>query len=522
MNRDFVFKNIGSVLKMNASLFSHHPALFFYNKKINYSELYQMVIRLAQGMRNLGIKKEDKVAIFLSNCPEFVISYFAIVSLGAVAVPINNMLKEQELESILQHSEAEIIITSIVYMEMVKKVVLNNRVYIKYIILTDGVLPGVLNLYEIVEHTSPLLDLEAIPEEAVASILYTSGTTGEPKGVLLTHRNFLSNVRSCVQAISPGPKDNFICILPMFHSFAFTVCILIPLCVGASVTIVDHIRPFRKVIRNVIKKKVTIFVAIPSVYNILAHIHIPLAFRERVFKLIGSVRLCISGAAALPVEVLEAFEEKFKVPLLEGYGLTEASPVVSLNPLNGIRKPGSVGLPLEDVEVKVVDENGKELPREEIGELLVKGPNVMKGYFKDESATKETLKEGWLYTGDLAKIDRDGYIYIVDRKKEMINVRGLNVYPQEIERVLNRHPKIKECAVIGVKDRFKGEVPKAFVVLKEEAVLKEREVIFYLRQQLALFKVPKYVEFVNSLPKTPSGKIAKKLLKQTQISDRQY
>jgi long-chain acyl-CoA synthetase len=510
--KDFVFENLYQMLRINKDKFKYQPCLLFYNKKISYFEFYQQVIRLAQGLKNLEVKKQDRVAIFLGNCPEFVVSYFAIVSLGAIAVPINNMLKEEELDFILRHSEAEILISSVAYIEMLRKIIQRDP-SIKYIILVDAVLPAFLNFYEIIEHTLPLEETVEINPDEVCSFLYTSGTTGEPKAVMLTHRNLLSNVKSCISAIHPTAKDNFICLLPMFHSFALTVCILIPLSVGASITIIDHIRPFRKVIRNVIKKKVTIFVAIPSIYNVLAHIRIPLAFRERVLKMIGSVKFCISGAQALPVEVLEAFEEKFKIPLLEGYGLTEASPVVSLNPLKGIRKPGSVGLPLEDIEVKVVDDEGRELKTEEIGELLVKGPNVMKGYFKDEFATQQTIKDGWLYTGDLAKIDKDGYIYIVDRKKEMINVRGLNVYPAEIEKVLARHPKIKECAVIGIKDRFKGEVPKAFVVLKENETLTQKELIDYLRQHLALFKIPKYIEFRNDLPKTATGKIAKKLLK---------
>jgi len=510
--KDFFFENLYQMLRINKDKFKYQTCLLFYNKKISYFTLYQQVIRLAQGLKNLGIKREDKVAIFLGNCPEFVISYFAIISLGAVAVPINNMLKEEELNFILRHSEAKILISSVVYIEIIKNATLKNP-FLKYIIITDAVLPDVLNFYEIIEHTLPLEEKAEIYPDDVCSFLYTSGTTGEPKAVMLTHRNFLSNVRSCILAIHPTAKDNFICLLPMFHSFALTVCLFIPLSVGASITIIDHIRPFRKVIRNVIKKKVTIFVAIPSIYNVLAHIHIPLAFRERVLKMIGSVRLCISGAAALPVEVLEAFEEKFKIILLEGYGLTEASPVVSLNPLRGIRKPGSVGLPLEDIEVKVVDEQGQKLKVDAVGELLVKGPNVMQGYFKDEIATQQSIKDGWLYTGDLAKIDSNGYIYIVDRKKDMINVRGLNVYPAEIEKVLARHPKIKECAVIGIKDRFKGEVPKAFVVLKENETLTQKEIIDYLRQHLALFKIPKYVEFRDDLPKTATGKIAKKLLR---------
>ena len=210
--------------------------------------------------------------------------------------------------------------------------------------------------------------------------------------------------------------------------------------------------------------------------------------------------------------MLKGFEEKFKVPLLEGYGLTEASPVVSLNSLQGIRKPGSVGLPIEGVEVEVVDGEGRRLAPGEIGELLVKGPNVMKGYFNNNQATSQAIKDNWLYTGDLCKIDQDGHIYIVDRKKDMINVRGLNVYPAEIERILLKHPKIKEAAVLGVADRFKGEVPKAFIVLKENQRLIKSEIIKYLREHLAMFKIPKHVEFRESLPKTATGKIAKRQL----------
>jgi long-chain acyl-CoA synthetase len=240
--------------------------------------------------------------------------------------------------------------------------------------------------------------------------------------------------------------------------------------------------------------------------------HIPAVFTSRVLKLIDPLRICISGAAALPVEVLKDFEDKFRVPLLEGYGLTEASPVVSLNPMRVKRKPGSVGFSIEGVKVKVVDDKGEDLAPDEIGELLVKGPNVMEGYFKNDAATKETIKDGWLYTGDLAKIDTDGYIYIVDRKKDMINVRGLNVYPAEIEKVLLRHPQIKDAAVIGVLDKFKGEVPKAFIVLKENATLNAKEVIKYLRENLAIFKIPKFVEFRQYLPCTATGKVLKRQL----------
>ncbi len=506
-------ENLIQMLKHSAKRFSDKTALYFCDKKITYKELDQFSDRLAQGLKNLGIKPEDHVAIFLQNCPEFVISYFAIIKAKATCVPINNMLKEQELSFILSDSEAEVIISSINYFEMINSLKKSTHC-LKHIILIDGLIPETLNLYDIIERSLIEEKEEDIflDPDGTASILYTSGTTGNPKGAMLTHKNFLSNVKSCVKAIAADKEDNFICILPMFHSFAFTVCIIMPLSVGATITVVEHLRPFRRVIRNVIKKKVTVFVGIPSIFNVLAHMHIPAVFTSRVLKLIDPLRICISGAAALPVEVLKDFEDKFRIPLLEGYGLTEASPVVSLNPMRGKRKPGSVGFPIEGVKVKIVDDKGEDLAPDEIGELLVKGPNVMKGYFKNDAATKETIKDGWLYTGDLAKIDTDGYIYIVDRKKDMINVRGLNVYPAEIEKVLLRHSRIKDAAVIGVSDKFKGEVPKAFIVLKENAALNAKEVIKYLRENLAIFKIPKFVEFRQSFPCTATGKVLKRQL----------
>lgn len=507
-------ENLTQMLKSSSESFSHKTALLFSNKKMTYSELYQMSERFAQGLKNLGVKKGTKVAIFLHNCPEFIISYFAIIKTGAICVTINNLLKKAEVDFILKDSDSKLIITSIAYLEMINLLRERTANYLKEVIIIDGLMPDTLNLYDIIERSLVKKEEIFLDNDDVATILYTSGTTGNPKGAMLTHKNLLSNAKSCVDALSATEKDNFICLLPMFHSFALTVCVLMPLSAGASITIIEHLRPFRRIIRNVVKKKVTIFVGIPSIFNVLAHMHIPAIFTSRILKLIDPLRLCISGAAALPVEVLEAFEEKFRVPFLEGYGLTEASPVVSLNPLRGIRKPGSVGLPIEGVEVKVVDDKGNDLGVGQVGELLVKGSNVMRGYFRNEIATKQTIKNNWLYTGDISRIDNDGYIYIVDRKKDMINVRGLNVYPVEIEKVLLKHPRIKEAAVVGVPDKFKGEVPKAFIVLKENKIVKPRDVIKYLRENLAIFKIPKYVEFRETLPKTATGKVLKRQLIQ--------
>jgi long-chain acyl-CoA synthetase len=240
---------------------------------------------------------------------------------------------------------------------------------------------------------------------------------------------------------------------------------------------------------------------------------LPKVFHSPLIKIFNPVKICISGAAALPVDTFRGFEKKFRIPLLEGYGLTEASPVVTLNPLKGQRKAGSIGVILsKNIELKIVDEKDKVLAPEQVGELLVRGPNVMQGYYKKEEASEEVLKDSWLYTGDMAKFDAEGYVYIVGRKKEMVNVRGLNVYPREIEEVLYQNPKIKEAAVIGIADEHKGEVPKGFVVLKDGEAAGEHEIIQYLRERLAPYKIPKYIEFRNNLPKNTTGKILKRFL----------
>ena len=335
---------------------------------------------------------------------------------------------------------------------------------------------------------------------------------------MLSHANLISNVLASQEAIKAKRKDNVICILPLFHSFAATVCMLLPLYAGGSIILMKSARPFKRTIRAILKNKVRIFVGIPSLYNILNEVKLPRIIDSFLMRFLLPIRVCISGAAALPVPTWKKFQKRFKVRLLEGYGLTEASPVVSLNPCGGINKGGSVGLPLKGVEVNIADEKGQVLATGEVGEILVKGPNVMQGYLNNPEATDETLKGGWLYTGDLGKKDDDGYIYIVGRKKDMVNVRGLNVYPREIEDLLCEHPKVKEAAVIGVCDYHKGEVPKGFVVLKEGTVATQRELILYLRENLANYKVPRSIEFRQSLPKNTTGKILKRVLIQEEYA----
>ncbi|MDD5584592.1 MAG: AMP-binding protein, partial [Candidatus Omnitrophica bacterium] len=346
----------------------------------------------------------------------------------------------------------------------------------------------------------------ASDSESPAEIVYTSGTTGKPKGACLSHKNLLTNITDCASIIKFSRKDRLICVLPLFHSFASTVCMLLPLYKGATIVIMRAVRPFKRIIRTIFKHRITVFVGIPSFYSILGEASFPM-MSLLLARFINPVRLCISGAAALPFEVWQKFEKRFRRPLLQGYGLTEASPVVSLNPLKGRRKPESIGLALPSVMVKIIDKEEKEVTIGEIGELLVKGPNVMSRYYDLPGETAKTLRAGWLYTGDLAKIDTDGFIYIMGRIKEMINVRGLNVYPKEIEDLLYKHPAIKEAAVVGVTHRHRGEVPIAFVAKKDE--VNEKEILHHLRANIAPYKVPLKIFFKDALPKNATGKVLK-------------
>jgi long-chain acyl-CoA synthetase len=506
-------RTLGELLSLSARTNPRRTAIVFGRKKISYRSLDELTDHIASGFIHLGIKKDDRVAIFLDNCPEFIISYFSVVKAGATVVAINYMYKIEETKFILQDSQAIGIITSRAYIPLAEE--LRLRVdCLKHIICTSLVLkPHLLDFSKIKKENTSILKKLPISAADTAVILYTSGTTGHPKGAMLTHHNLVSNALDCAANLKPNCRDTFICILPLFHSFAATVCMNLPLLVGGKIVVMKSLKPFKRVIRAIRNNRVSIFVGIPSIYTLLKNMKLPGIFASPLIKLFNPVRLCVSGAAALPVETFKSFEKKFRVPLIEGYGLTEASPVVTLNPIKGIRKPGSIGLSVSgNVELKIVDDKNNELPAGKVGELLTKGPNVMAGYLNEPEATAQTLKDGWLYTGDMAKMDKDGYVYIAGRKKEMVNVRGLNVYPREIEEVLYQNPKVKEAAIIGIPDEHKGEVPKGFVVLKDETQASEREIIQYLRDRLAPYKIPKNIEFRKSLPKNSSGKILKRIL----------
>lgn len=510
--------NLVNLLEQSAKRFWWHRCLIFDKGSLSFSALNRRVNQLSFGLREkLGIKRGDKVALLLDNCPEFIIALFAILKTGAAAVPLNVFLSFNELKYILKDCRAKLLISSSNFEQIYQKIIQEEQegkedsLKVENIILTDKKEDRTLHLNEITVKDKLKGPLQDIRDDDLAFLIYTSGTMGFPKGVMLSHHNLYSNVVSSLRALEFSTKDRLLLVLPMFHSFTLTVCILVPICAGAKIVIIKSVQPFQKVLRSILFNRITIIVGIPQLFDIFKNLSLP-----AILQLFLRVRVCISGAAPLGLGTLEAFKEKFKrISLLEGYGLTEASPVVSLNPLQGIRKPGSIGLPLPGVETKVVEDDESEAERDEIGELIVKGPNVMLGYFNQDEETKKTIKGGWLFTGDMAKIDSDNYIYIVGRKKEMIITHGMNVYPQEIENVLSTHPKIKEVAVVGKKDKSKGEVPVAFVVLHKDNQSSESEIVDYCKGKLANYKIPRLIEFKEELPKTPTGKILKRKLVET-------
>ncbi|MBI4688263.1 MAG: long-chain fatty acid--CoA ligase [Nitrospirae bacterium] len=492
---------LSALLTERAKEYPEKACIKFEERTLTYSETDRTVSLTAGGLKETGLGSGDRAAILMENCPEYIISYFSIIRAGSIAVPLNNFLTAHEIFYILKDSGCRILIYGDKFSAVVSAI--------------KEDLPDItcLRFNEIPQRQipQPLGD-----EDDVAVFLYTSGTTGFPKGAMLTHKNLLSDAEACIMVMKVSEKDRILLFLPLFHSFTFTVCVIAPIYAGARIVLLQSVRPFSKIINSIFKDRVTLFVAVPAVYNILIRKKMPFMFRF-FLKYLINIRACVSGASALPEDTLYAFEKRFRIPLIEGYGLTEASPVVSVNPLRGLRKKGSAGLPIVNVEAAIAGENGEMLGRNEVGELIVKGPNIMKGYYNKEDETKEVLKDGWLYTGDMARIDEDGYIYIVDRKKDLIIVDGMNVYPREVEDIVIKHPSVEECAMVGIPDNKGSEFPVLFIKRKENTGLTEKEIKESLKGDIAQFKTPRRVIFLEEFPKTATGKIKKAELRKIEV-----
>lgn len=498
------------IISKGASEYPDRTALIFRDNGITYGQLASQVNRVASALQARGIGPGDRVAVLLPNCPQFTIFYFGITALGAVCVPANPLLKPQELIYMWGDSDVKAAITATPFLPNVleAKDSLPTLKLIVGIGSREETPAGVMTFEELIsERTDTTPDLAAVDEHKPAVTIYTSGTTGRPKGALLSHRNLLANCHQIREALHFDERDNFLCVLPLFHSFAGTVCQNASLFCGSRTTLLELFQPAR-VLETVERHRVTIFAGVPAMFGALLQFPTD---REYDF---ASVRLCVSGGAPMPVALMQAFEQKFHTIIIEGDGPTECSPVTSVNPPEGIRKPGSVGLPLNGVEIKIFDDNDREMPVDEVGEIVVRGENVMLGYHNLPEATQEAMRNGWYHTGDLGKIDSDGYVYIVDRKKDMLLVGGFNVYPREVEEILYQHPAIASAAVIGTPDSLRGDEVTAVIVVKPGAEVADRDIIHFCRERLANFKVPRKVIRRDALPLGGTGKVVKRLLRK--------
>jgi long-chain acyl-CoA synthetase len=487
--------NLASILTDAAQRDSDAVALKLDDAEVSYGLLDEGSARVAALLKDKGVEQGDRVGIMLPNVPYFAIVYYGVLRAGGVVVPMNVLLKGREVKFYLSDPEAKVLFAWHDFAEAAEKGA--DDAGAECILVEPG---GFEKLLAAVEPATEVADRD---EDDTAVILYTSGTTGTPKGAELTHSNLKRNVEVASGLWDYTGDDVILGALPLFHSFGQTCSLNCAVNAGATLTLLPRFDP-AKALEILERDKVTVFLGVPTMYAAMLNCD------EREKYDTSCLRMCGSGGAAMPVEVMRGFEKAFDCKVLEGYGLSETSPVASFNHPDKERKPGSIGTPIEGVEMKVVDEDGKEVPQGEVGEIVIKGHNVMKGYWNKPDATKESIKDGWFHTGDMAQVDEDGYFFIVDRKKDMIIRGGYNVYPREIEEVLYEHPAVREAAVLGIPHDELGEEVGAAVALKEGEEVSEDELREHVKEQVAGYKYPRKIWFVDELPKGPTGKILKR------------
>ena len=535
-NLDYEKITVSDALRKVAAEYPDKTALIFLDAKISYKKLNDMVNSFATAMIDMGIKPGDKVAMLLPNMPQIVVASYGAWRAGAVVVMNNPLYTDHELEYQLNNSESTILVT--LDLLAPRMIALRPKTKVKKIIVAHirdhlgfpkkQLLPIVAKdkhrdiprTEEVYEWLDVLKKYPAndpkipIDFNSLANLQYTGGTTGVSKGVMLTHSNLSSNVQQIRSWFPYFEKGELIMagILPFFHSFGLTTVMNFSIWMAGSDVLIPRPEPLA-ILQAVQKYKINFYPAVPTIYTGLLN-HPDIGKYD-----ISSIKGCFSGAAPLPVDVIREFEAKTGAQICEGYGLSESSPVATINPWGGRTKPGSIGLPIPDTELKIVDldEGTKEMPTGEPGEVLIKGPQVTSGYYNMPEESAKTIRDGWLYTGDIGQMDEEGYFYIVDRKKDMIIAGGYNIYPRDIDEVLFEHPKIMEACAIGIPDSYRGETVKAFVVLKPGESMTTDEVIEYCKQKLAKYKVPTHVEFIETLPKSGVGKILRKELRAMEL-----
>jgi len=510
----YPYQNFYQMLAAGAASVGDKTVIFIDDEKVNYQQFLKKVDSFARFLEIAGVSKGERVALIAPNCEEFIITVFAATKIGAVVVPVNNMLKSKELEYILNDAEVKLLVTASQFLKEVKDLIHEVPTLEKVVWVDDAPLLNASNvMFDEIMGIQPHIEEQIISMKLDdhAIIFYTSGTTGKPKGAMMSYRNLFSNMIGGQEVFKVDDKDRFIVYLPMFHSFTFTVMTLLPFYTRSSIVIVRKLLPFSNIIKQTLLKRVTVFLGVPDIYNALIRAKLPW-----YFLWFNNIRLFISGASALSEDTLNRFGEIFKrANMIEGYGLSENSPAAAVNPLHH-QKVLSIGKAMPGYAIKIVDDELLEVPRGQVGELIIKGDGVMLGYLNRPEATKETIINGWLRTGDLGKMDEDDYIYIVDRMKDLIISKGINIYPREIEEELMKLEYVKAAAVIGIADPRSGEVPIAFLELEDELEVTptEHDVKTALKAQLANFKLPKTVSFIDELPKTATGKVLKRVLKE--------
>jgi long-chain acyl-CoA synthetase len=489
-------RNLASFLGDTASEHGDRVALKLDDAEMTYQQLDDASARMAALLESKGFEAGDRVGIMLPNVPYFAVVYYGVLRAGGVVVPMNPLLKGREVSFYLEDPEAKLLFAWHDFEDAAKKGA--DEAGAELILVKPG------EFEELVAEHDPDSVIADRDDDDTAVILYTSGTTGKPKGAELTHANLIKNAQISADELGEVTEDDVLLgALPLFHSFGQTCGLNATVYKGAKMTMIPRFDP-AKALEIIQRDKVTVFQGVPTMYTAMLHCD------SRDDYDTSSVRICMSGGSAMPVEVMRGFEEAFDCKVLEGYGLSETSPVASFNHPDKERKPGSIGTPIEGVEFKLVDDDGNEVDEGEVGEIAIKGHNVMKGYWNREDATKEAIKDGWFLTGDMGKKDEDGYYSIVDRKKELIIRGGYNVYPREIEEVLYEHEAVEACAVIGVPDDKMGEEVGAAVVLKQGQEISEDDLRDYVKAEVANYKYPRRLWFVDELPTGPTGKILKR------------
>ncbi len=526
---DYPEQSVYQLLEEAAAKNPGSTATLFFGARLSYARLLELAESFAGALSSLGVKKGDRVALILPNLPAYPIVHFAVLRLGGILVPTNPLYVERELERQLGSSGTETVVILDQLYPRLERVRTNTSVRRIVVTRVPDFLPPVLSvLYRLKNRSAPkpsgdgvyqyrdLIRRKAsapfvdVSPDDTAILLYTGGTTGVSKGAVLTHRNLATNVlqtRRWLSDVREG-QEICLCVLPFFHSYGMTTGMHLAVESQSAMVLLPRFE-LADVIKKIKKHRPTIFCAVPSMYNAINR-QPQVSSRD-----VGSIRICVSGGAGLPVDIQRRFEELTGGRLVEGYGLSETSPVALVNPIHGYRKSGTIGIPVSDTVARVVNPETKTpLPAGEVGELALQGPQVMKGYWQMPEETAQVLREGWLYTGDMAVMDEEGFFSIVDRKKDLIISAGMNIYPREVEEVLHQHPKVVEAAVVGVSSAVREETVKAFIVVEPGQELSRQEIIQFCQDKLSKFKIPKRIEFVDELPKSALGKVLRRVLRE--------